>query len=62
MIREKSMAYLPTAAEIRATSWQIRRGWSPREWESRCVGERAGRKLVAMRRLMFEAERRFGAT
>jgi hypothetical protein len=62
MMREKSIPYLPTADEICTTSRRIRRGWSPRERESRCVGERADRKLVAMRRLMFEVERRFGAT
>jgi hypothetical protein len=62
MMREKSIPYLPTADEIRATSRQIRSGWSPRERESRCGGERATRKLVAIRRLMFDVERRFGAT
>ena len=60
MPREKAIADLPTAAEIRARSREIRRGWSPSERESRCVGERAARKLVAIRRLMFDFERRFG--
>lgn len=62
MMREKSIPYSPTADEIRETSRQIRNGWSLKERESRCVGERAGRKLVAMRRLMFEIERKCDET
>jgi hypothetical protein len=62
MMREKSIPYLPTADEIRAASQKIRSGWSPKERESRCVGARAARKLVAMRRLMFDVERQCDAT
>lgn len=62
MIREKlnSVAYLPTEDEIRAACRQIRSGWSERERESRLVGRRLAGKLLAIRPLMFNVERRLG--
>jgi len=50
MIREKStpIPYLPSEDEIRAACRQIRNGWSPSERNSRCVGDRVARRLLAM--------------